>query len=129
MFLLDAYSDILVYYSPTTSDTIPFPPPRHCESCIILFVDLPSHYPTNVYLCHYNEIMFAGLLRSTIDKLKQERNKTPKLVFIHGAHDDTTAFEKYLIEDQRLDGYLLTSTTGFSSFLEEISSKVAEVGI
>jgi hypothetical protein len=71
--------------------------------------------------------MFAGLLRSTIDKLKQERNKTPKLVFIHGAHDDTT--EKYLIEDQRLDGYLLTSTTGFSSFLEEISSKVAEVGI
>jgi hypothetical protein len=73
--------------------------------------------------------MFAGLLRSTIDKLKQERNKTPKLVFIHGAHDDTTAFEKYLIEDQRLDGYLLTSTTGFSSFLEEISSKVAEVGI
>ncbi|TVU14632.1 hypothetical protein EJB05_38110 [Eragrostis curvula] len=99
IFLLDAYSDILVYYSPTTSSAIPFPPPRDC------------------------------LLRSTIDRLKQERNKTPKLVFIHGAHDDTTAFEKYLIEDQALDGSLLTSSTGFNSFLDEVSRKVAEHGI
>ncbi|KAK3142681.1 hypothetical protein QOZ80_4BG0349890 [Eleusine coracana subsp. coracana] len=99
IFLLDAYSDILVYYSPTSSETIPFPPPRDC------------------------------LLRSTIDRMKQERNKTPKLVFIHGAHDDTTTFEKYLVEDQSLDGSLLTGSTGFSSFLEELSRKVAELAI
>jgi hypothetical protein len=72
---------------------------------------------------------FAGLLRSTIDRLKQERKKTPKLLFIRGGHDDTTAFEKYLIEDQTLHGSLLTSSTGFSSFLEEVSRKVAEVSI
>ncbi|XP_062225579.1 protein transport protein SEC23 D-like [Phragmites australis] len=99
IFLLDAYSDILVYYSPTASSAIPFPPPRDC------------------------------LLRSTIDRLKQERNITPKLIFIHGAHDDTTTFEKYLIEDQTFDGSLLASSAGFSSFLDEVRSKVAEYGI
>ncbi|KAL6652852.1 hypothetical protein ACP70R_011777 [Stipagrostis hirtigluma subsp. patula] len=99
IFLLDAYIDLLVYYSPTASATIPFPPPRDC------------------------------ILRSTIDRLKQERNITPKLVWIHGAHDDTTAFEKYLIEDQILDASHLASSSGFSSFLEEARSKVAQHGI
>lgn len=99
IYILDAYKDLLVYYSPTASSEIPFPPPRNC------------------------------LLRSTVDRLKQERNITPKLVFIHGAHDDTTEFEKYLVEDQTLDGSPLSSSTGFSSFLDEVRSKVAEHGI
>jgi len=99
IFLLDAYKDLLVYYSPTASSEIPFPPPRDC------------------------------LLRSTIDRLKQERNITPKLRFIHGARDDTTEFETYLIEDQTLDGSRLSGSTGFSSFLDEVASKVAEHGI
>ncbi|XP_066348287.1 protein transport protein SEC23 D-like [Miscanthus floridulus] len=98
IFLLDAYKDLLVYYSPTASSEIPFPPPRDC------------------------------LLRSTVDRLKQERNITPKLVFIHGAHDDTTEFEKYLVEDQNLDGSL-SSSTSFSSFLDDIRSKVSEHSI
>ena len=75
------------------------------------------------------QMMFAGLLRSTINKLKQERNLTPRLVFIDGARGDTTAFEKYLIEDRALDGTLLAGTTGFRSFLEEVRSRVAEFGI
>jgi hypothetical protein len=75
------------------------------------------------------EMIFVGLLRSTVDKLKQERNLTPRLVFIHGAHDDTTTFEKYLLEDRALDGTLLAGTTGFRSFLEEVRSRVAEFGI
>ncbi|XP_051217224.1 protein transport protein SEC23 D [Lolium perenne] len=99
IFLLDAYTDLLVYYLPTASTSIPFPPPRDC------------------------------LLRSTVDKLKQERNLTPRLVFIHGAHDDTTTFEKYLLEDRALDGTMLAGTTGFRSFLEEVRSRVAEFGI
>lgn len=90
-----------------------------------------SYYPTNMCLvsCPNDEMMLAGLLRSTVDRLKQERNITPKLVFIHGAHDDTTEFEKYLIEDQTLDGSRLSSSTGFSSFLDEVRSKVAEHSI
>lgn len=99
IFLLDAYTDLLVYYLPTASTLIPFPPPRDC------------------------------LLRSTINRLKQERNLTPRLVFIHGAHDDTTIFEKYLIEDETLDGTLVGSSAGFRSFLEEVRSRVAEFGI
>lgn len=73
--------------------------------------------------------MFVGLLRSTVDRLKQERNLTPKLIFIHGARDDTTTFEKYLIEDRALHGTLLDSSAGFRSFLEEVRSRVAEFGI
>jgi hypothetical protein len=78
----------------------------------------------SAYAYANTEIIFVGLLRSTINKLKQERNLTPRLVFIHGAHDDTTVFEKYLIEDRALDG-----TTGFRSFLEDVRSRVAEFGI
>ncbi|XP_044457434.1 protein transport protein Sec24B [Triticum aestivum] len=99
IFLLDAYTDLLVYYLPTASPSIPFPPPRDC------------------------------LLRSTVDRLKQERTLTPRLAFIHGARDDTTTFEKYLIEDRALDGTLLVGSIGFRSFLEEVRSRVAEFGI
>ena len=73
--------------------------------------------------------MLAGLLRSTIDRLKQERKITPKLMFIHGGRNDTTEFETYLVEDQALDGSRLSGSTGFSSFLDEVASKVAEHGI
>lgn len=37
IFLLDAYKDLLVYYLPTASSEIPFPPPRDCKFSIILF--------------------------------------------------------------------------------------------
>ncbi|THU68747.1 hypothetical protein C4D60_Mb08t07110 [Musa balbisiana] len=96
IFLLDAFTNIIVYYSPTADSSIPFPPPHDC------------------------------LLRATINKLKQERNITPKLTFIRGGQDDATAFEKYLIEEQNIDGSDLSSIMGFVSFLEEISQGVLE---
>nr|XP_009411948.1 PREDICTED: protein transport protein SEC23-like [Musa acuminata subsp. malaccensis] len=96
IFLLDAFTNIIVYYSPTADSSIPFPPPHDC------------------------------LLRATINKLKQERNITPKLTFIRGGQDDATAFEKYLIEEQNIDGSDLSSIMGFVSFLEEISRGVLE---
>lgn len=68
----------------------------------------------------------SGLLRTTINKLKQERSITPKLTFIRGGEDDTTAFENYLIEEQDVDGTGLTSVIGFVSFLEEITQQVLE---
>ncbi|RRT81023.1 hypothetical protein B296_00022761 [Ensete ventricosum] len=66
------------------------------------------------------------LLRATINKLKEERNITPKLTFIRGGQDDATAFEKYLIEEQNIDASDLSSIMGFVSFLEEISRGVLE---
>ncbi|XP_072970567.1 protein transport protein SEC23 D-like isoform X2 [Typha angustifolia] len=96
IFFLDAYTDIIVYYSPTADASLPFPPPHDC------------------------------LLRTTINRLKQERNITPKLVFIHGGHDDARAFESYLIEEQDVDGSGLPGATGFISFLEEVNRNVAE---
>lgn len=66
-----------------------------------------------------------GLLRTVINKLKQERCITPKLIFIRG-QDDATAFENYLIEEQDVDGSGITSVMGFVSFLEDITQSVLE---
>lgn len=68
----------------------------------------------------------TGLLRTSINKLKQDRCITPKLIFIRGGQDDATVFENYLIEEQDVDGSGLTSVMGFVSFLEDISRGVLE---
>jgi hypothetical protein len=65
-------------------------------------------------------------LRSTINKLKQERSITPKLIFIRGGQDDASAFENYLIEEQDVDGSGFTSVMGFVSFLEDVTQSVME---
>ncbi|KAK9279753.1 hypothetical protein L1049_013435 [Liquidambar formosana] len=96
IFFLDAFTTLIVFYSSTADLTLPFPPPHDC------------------------------LLRTTINKLKQERSITPKLIFIRGGQDDSTAFENYLIEEQDVDGSGLTSVMGFVSFLEDITQSVLE---
>ncbi|OIW08495.1 hypothetical protein TanjilG_03171 [Lupinus angustifolius] len=96
IFFLDAFTTLIVFYSSTADPTLPFPPPHDC------------------------------LLRSIINKLKQERSITPKLIFIRGGHDDASIFENFLIEEQDVDGSGLTSMMGFVSFLEDITQKVLE---
>ncbi|CAL9762996.1 unnamed protein product [Musa acuminata subsp. burmannicoides] len=96
IFFLDAFTNLIVYYSSTADSSLPFPPPHDC------------------------------LLRTTINRLKQERSITPKLMFIRGGHDDATAFENYLMEDKDVDGSGIPSITGFVTFLEEIASDVSE---
>ncbi|XP_058088597.1 protein transport protein SEC23 D [Magnolia sinica] len=96
IFFLDAFTNLIVYYSSTADPSLPFPPPHDC------------------------------LLRTTINKLKQERSITPKLQFIRGGQDDATAFENYLIEEQDVDGSGLSSAMGFVSFLEEITQHALE---
>ncbi|KAJ6897371.1 protein transport protein SEC24-like [Populus alba x Populus x berolinensis] len=96
IFFLDAFTALIVFYSSTADPTLPFPPPQDC------------------------------LLRSTINKLKQERSITPKLIFIRGGQDDASAFENYLIEEQDVDGSGFTSVTGFVSFLEDVTQSVME---
>ncbi|XXG62785.1 hypothetical protein AAC387_Pa05g1092 [Persea americana] len=96
IFLLDAFTNIIVYYSSTVDPSLPFPPPQDC------------------------------LLRTAVNKLKQERSITPKLTFLRGGKDDTTMFENYLIEEQDVDGAGLNSVMGFVSFLEDITQQVLE---
>ncbi|CAN1252114.1 Protein transport protein Sec24A [Linum perenne] len=96
IFFLDAFTTLIVFYSSTADPSLPFPPPQDC------------------------------LLRSTINKLKQERSITPKLIFIRGGHEDASAFENYLIEEQDVDGSGFTSVMGFVSFLEDITQGVLE---
>ncbi|KAL9235423.1 hypothetical protein vseg_010181 [Gypsophila vaccaria] len=94
IFLLDAFTTLIVFYASTADPQLPFPPPQDC------------------------------LLRTTINKLKQERSITPKLLFIRGGQDDATAFENYLIEEQDVEGSGFTSVMGFVSFLEDINRSV-----
>ncbi|GAV70341.1 zf-Sec23_Sec24 domain-containing protein/Sec23_trunk domain-containing protein/Sec23_helical domain-containing protein/Sec23_BS domain-containing protein [Cephalotus follicularis] len=96
IFFLDAFTTLIVFYSSTADPTLPFPPPQDC------------------------------LLRTTINKLKQGRSITPKLIFIRGGQEDATAFENYLIEEQDVDGSGLTTVMGFVSFLEDITQSVLE---
>ncbi|KAI4368701.1 hypothetical protein MLD38_017228 [Melastoma candidum] len=96
IFFLDAFTTLIVFYSSTADPSLPFPPPHDC------------------------------LLRTTINKLKQDRSITPKLLFIKGGQDDASAFENYLIEEQDVDGSSLSSVMGFISFLEEITQSVLE---
>lgn len=96
IFFLDAFTTLIVFYSSTADPVLPYPPPHDC------------------------------LLRTTINKLKQERSITPKLLFIRGGQDDATAFENYLIEEQDVEGSGLTSVMGFVSFLEDITRSVLE---
>ncbi|GMY15801.1 protein transport protein Sec24-like At3g07100 [Fagus crenata] len=96
IFFLDAFTTLIVFYSSTADPALPYPPPHDC------------------------------LLRTTINKLKQDRCITPKLTFIRGGQDDATVFENYLIEEQDVDGSGLTSVMGFVSFLEDISRGVLE---
>lgn len=65
-------------------------------------------------------------MRHTINKVKQERSITPKLMFIRGGRDDATVFENYLIEEQDVDGIGFASAMGFVSFLDDISQRVTE---
>ncbi|KAE9461393.1 hypothetical protein C3L33_06722, partial [Rhododendron williamsianum] len=96
IFFLDAFTTLIVFYSSTADPSLPYPPPHDC------------------------------LLRATINKLKQERSITPRLIFLKGGQDDCTSFENYLIEEQDVDGSGFTSMMGFVSFLEEISQSVVE---
>ncbi|KAK6144200.1 hypothetical protein DH2020_021020 [Rehmannia glutinosa] len=96
IFFLDAFTTLIVFYSSTADAALPFPPPQDC------------------------------LLRTTINKLKQERIITPKLIFIRGGQDDATVFENYLIEEQDVEGSGFTSVMGFVSFLDEVNRDVVE---
>ncbi|KAI7731431.1 hypothetical protein M8C21_007801 [Ambrosia artemisiifolia] len=96
IFFLDAFTTLIVFYSSTADPTLPYPPPHDC------------------------------LLRRTINKLKQERSITPRLMFIRGGQEDASVFESYLIEEQDVDGSGFANAMGFVSFLEEISQSVLE---
>ncbi|KAG6763216.1 hypothetical protein POTOM_033754 [Populus tomentosa] len=130
IFFLDAFTALIVFYSSTADPTLPFPPPQDCK----LFLSLESAFmQKKLFLQRISSILFlrqkvllSGLLRSTINKLKQERSITPKLIFIRGGQDDASAFENYLIEEQDVDGSGFTSVTGFVSFLEDVTQSVME---
>lgn len=125
IFFLDAFTILIVFYSSTADPTLPFPPPHDCKPSFFLPSVLTALNIT-FFCLNFMQNTLSGLLRTTINKLKQERCITPKLIFIRGGHDDASIFENFLIEEQDVDGSGLTSVMGFVSFLEDITQKVLE---
>ena len=66
------------------------------------------------------------MLRATINKLKQERSITPKLLMLREGHDRTEQFDKFLIEEQDVDGTGIGNGLGFVTFLNHVSYNVKE---
>lgn len=132
IFFLDAFTTLIVFYSSTADPALPFPPPHDCKSFILFCCCFPSKIIATqvsiiVIVLHFLSTNDAsGLLRSSINKLKQDRCITPKLIFIRGGQDDATVFENYLIEEQDVDGSGHTTVMGFVSFLEDITHGVLE---
>ncbi|GJP49481.1 hypothetical protein CLOM_g8679 [Closterium sp. NIES-68] len=98
IFLLDAFSTIIVFYSPVAPPDLPFPPPQ------------------------------TSLLRATINRLKADRIITPRTITIRGGIDSTAPFETFLIEEQDVDGDVEGGAVGmgFVAFLESIARDVRE---
>ncbi|CAI5496509.1 unnamed protein product [Closterium sp. Naga37s-1] len=98
IFLLDAFSTIIVFYSPAAPPDLPFPPPQ------------------------------TSLLRTTINRLKADRIITPRTITIRGGVDSTAPFETFLIEEQDVDGDVEGGAVsmGFVAFLESIARDVRE---
>jgi hypothetical protein len=71
-------------------------------------------------------VVAAGLIRETINQLKKERVITPRLLMLRGGHDDVEAFERYLIEEQDVDGLGLTNGMGFVAFLDSIRQEAED---
>eukprot|EP00898_Chlorokybus_atmophyticus_P008263 jgi/Chlat1/8438/Chrsp80S07919 len=99
IFLLDAYTVLIVYYASTAPPDMPFPPPQQ------------------------------SLLRKTINGIKQERNVTPRLLMMRGGFDNVEPFERYLLEerdDSSGSGSSVGTAAGqgFVLFLDQIARDV-----
>ena len=64
------------------------------------------------------------MLRNTINRVKQDRNITPRLIMIRGGVDNTEPFERFLIEEQDVDAPPGSTGIGFVAFLEDIANEV-----
>ena len=70
----------------------------------------------------------AGLLRAAINRLKVDRILTPRTLMLRGGVDDISSFDKFLIEEQDVDGNMDGGAVGmgFVAFLESIARDVRE---
>lgn len=64
IFLLDAFTNLIVYYSSSAEPSLPFPPPHDCRHSItVLFTDIsPSHKVITEHIS-----LFVCPFRSTAD--------------------------------------------------------------
>ncbi|KAL3139738.1 hypothetical protein ABBQ38_004043 [Trebouxia sp. C0009 RCD-2024] len=96
IFLLDTFTQLILYYMPNCPPSIPFPPPH------------------------------STMLRKTIQALKQHRQVTPRLRMLRGGVDDVSAFTENLIEepDAMFSSQNRQAMTGLVTFLEQVKFEI-----
>jgi hypothetical protein len=61
-------------------------------------------------------------VRAAVNELREEREVTPRVVYIRGGAEDPSAFHDLLIEEQDVDG-LEGGASGFVGFLHTVESQ------
>lgn len=105
LFLLDAYTMLIIYYMEPidgTSEPIPFPPAK--DSMVITILWWPQ----------------LGLIRTLLNKLKQDRGITPKVLMIKSGDTNELFFDLCLVEEQNQAGL------SYLQFLEIVQAEVGK---
>jgi hypothetical protein len=85
LFLVDAFSIIVVYlYEAGEKSEIPFPPPKDSAS-------------SSLHL-----LISLGLMRNTINQLKQDRPSIPKVVFAKSGTEDEVYFGIFITKESNV---------------------------
>ncbi|KAK9831909.1 hypothetical protein WJX81_008153 [Elliptochloris bilobata] len=94
VWLLDAFSQLVVYYAPTAPAGLPFPPP-------------PS-----------------SALRRAINAIRASRRITPALHMLRGGHHDAEPFSRWLLEEPDTEAPAGTlGAGGFVAFLAQVQGE------
>lgn len=96
VFLVDAFDVVVVFYAPAQPGSerasLPYPPPQ------------------------------GSAVRAAVNALREEREVTPRVVYIRGGAEDPSAFHDLLIEELDVDG-LEGGASGFVGFLHTVESQ------
>jgi len=119
LFVLDAVTTVIVYAAPCQPGVLDaeFPPSHKVRTQHSFSMSPFNAWPTiRSRFCHPQ-----SLLRTGIGALRERRGCTPRVLFIRGGVDDSSAFEALLLDDEA-DG-----EGGLSSFLAHTSSMAQEL--
>ena len=96
IFLLNAFTEVIVYYTAGTPADLPFPPPQ------------------------------TSLLRRNVNAVRAARRLTPQLRMLREGVDDVTAFMRHLIEEPELAADGKAAFPGMVQFLYDVQMEVWE---
>ncbi len=96
IFLLNAFTEVIVYYMASTPPDLPFPPPQ------------------------------TSLLRRKVNAVRAARRLTPQLRMLREGVDDVAPFMRHLIEEPEMGADGKVAFAGMVQFLYDVQTEVWE---